>query len=88
MFKEPQEIVLSQRAEYRNIRGRQKLRIVKETFQYIPILKTLEALLNQPDVIEEVILLSFFYCFLLMTANTPTLIFCSVAEIVIPSSSP
>lgn len=51
---EPEEIVLSQHAEYRMIRGRQKLKIVKESFQYIPILKTLQALLNQPDILSEV----------------------------------
>jgi len=45
---------LSQHTEYHTIRGRQKLRIVKETFQYIPILKTLQGLLNQPDILAEV----------------------------------
>ena len=42
------------------VRGRQKLKIVKDTFQYIPILKTLQALLNQPDILSEVI--SWFSC--------------------------
>ena len=51
---EPEEIILSQRAEYRMVRGRQKLRIVKETFHYIPILKTLQALLGHPEVLSEV----------------------------------
>ena len=46
---------MSQHAEYRTVRGRQKLRIVKEAFQYIPILKTIQALLNHPDVLAEVI---------------------------------
>ena len=36
------------------VRGRQKLRIVKETFHYIPILKTLQALLSHPEVLSEV----------------------------------
>ena len=45
---------MSQRAEYRRINGIRKLKLVKETFQYIPILKTLKALLNEPDVLTEV----------------------------------
>jgi hypothetical protein len=36
------------------VRGVKKLRLVKETYQYIPLLKTLKALLNQPDVLTEV----------------------------------
>ena len=52
---EPEEIVLSQHAEYRNVNGRQRMKLVKETFQYIPILKTLQALLNQPDVLAEIL---------------------------------
>jgi len=51
---EPEEIVLSQHAEYRYIGGRQKMCLVKEVFHYIPILKTLQALLNQPEVLTEV----------------------------------
>ena len=51
---EPEEIILSQRAEYRIVRGRQKLRLIKETFHYVPILKTLQALLSQPDILSEV----------------------------------
>ena len=30
------------------------MRLVKETFHYIPILKTLEALLSHPDILSEV----------------------------------
>ena len=45
---------MSQRGEYRTVRGKQKFRLVKETYQYIPLLKTLKALLNQPDVLTEI----------------------------------
>lgn len=51
---EPEEIILSQRAEYRNVRGRQKFKLVKETFHYIPVVKTLQALLSHPDILLEV----------------------------------
>ena len=36
------------------INGKSKLRIIKETYQYVSILKTFNALLNQPDVLTEV----------------------------------
>ena len=32
--------------------------LTKETFQYIPILETLQAILNHPDIIAEV----QYYC--------------------------
>ena len=51
---EPEEIILNQRAGYRIVRGRQKLRHIKETFHYVPILKTLQALLSHPDILSEV----------------------------------
>ena len=53
-LQEPQEIVLSQHAEYHVVKGRQRLRIVKETYHYIPIVKTLQALLKHPEVLSEV----------------------------------
>jgi hypothetical protein len=34
--------------------GKMKYILSKETFQYIPILQTLEAILNHPDIITEV----------------------------------
>lgn len=54
MLQEPEEIVLSQHAEYRYVKGRERLHLVKETFHYIPIVKTLQALLNQPEVLSQV----------------------------------
>ncbi|XP_058961485.1 uncharacterized protein [Pocillopora verrucosa] len=53
-FVEPQEVILNQYAEYRYLQGKQKLCLVKETFHYISILKTLQSLLNQADVLCEV----------------------------------
>lgn len=54
-FQEPVSVVLSQKAEYKLRNGRMKLTHTKETYQYIPILKTLQALLNHPDILEEVL---------------------------------
>ena len=54
-MQEPEEIVLNQHMEYRNTSGRQKLCLVKETFHYISVLRTLESMLNQPDVLAEVV---------------------------------
>ena len=51
---EPREVILSQHTEFRLIRGQNRLQLVKESFQYVPILETLKALLNQPDVLAEV----------------------------------
>ena len=55
-FKEPREIILSQHMKCKTTGGKQKLQLVKESFQYIPILETLKALLNHPDILAEVIL--------------------------------
>ena len=51
---EPREVILSQHTEFRLIRAQNRLQLVKESFQYVPILETLKALLNQPDVLAEV----------------------------------
>jgi hypothetical protein len=50
---------MSQHTEFRLIRGQNRLQLVKESFQYVPILETLKALLNQPDVLAEVYQLCF-----------------------------
>ncbi|CAB4035128.1 Hypothetical predicted protein, partial [Paramuricea clavata] len=51
---EPVSVVLSQKAEYIMQNGHMKLIQTKETYQYIPILKTLKALLNHPDILDEI----------------------------------
>ena len=51
---EPVPIVLFQSANYEMKNGRVKLIHTRETFQYIPILKTLKTLLSHPDIEDEV----------------------------------
>lgn len=40
---EPVEVILSQHAEYKLVRGRHTCKIIMETFQYIPVINTLKA---------------------------------------------
>lgn len=51
LLQEPESNVLSQRGEYQMINEKTKLQIIKETYQYISILKTLNAHPNQPDIL-------------------------------------
>ena len=48
--------------------GKQKLQLVKESFQCIPILETLKALLNHPDILAEVYNI-IHTCKIIMTAD-------------------
>ena len=76
---EPREVILSQHTEFRLIRGQNRLQLVKESFQYVPILETLKALLNQPDVLAEVYQLvshvhiarGFLFCYNIYLTQLP-----------------
>ena len=69
---EPREVILSQHTEFRLIHGQNTLQLVKESFQHVPILETLKALLNQPDVLSEVyqlVSIILYYFFHILKAN-------------------
>ena len=54
ILQHPKSIVLSQEGHYIMKNGQVKYVQRKGTFQYIPILETLTALLNHPDILAEV----------------------------------
>ena len=54
ILQQPKSIVLNQEGYYIMKDGQMKYIQRKETFQYIPILETLKALLCHPDILTEV----------------------------------
>ena len=61
ILQQPKSIILSQEGNYEMKDGKMKYVLRKETFQYIPILETLKALLNNPDILTEVMLKGGFH---------------------------
>ena len=53
-FKEPVEQVFGSHYMWKTIKGIRKLVVVKDTFQYIPIIDVLQAMLNNDIIFEEV----------------------------------
>ena len=61
ILQQPKSLVLSQEGHYKMKNGQMKYVQRKETLQYIPILETLTALLNHPDILTEVYVALIIY---------------------------
>ena len=70
--KEPRENTFGTRYQWKTVHGKRKLVEIKDTFQYIPLLDVLQAMLNNDSIFKEVQYILLFYIIIIIIPSLRT----------------